>query len=108
MYWLGRGSRIGGRGEENERVYRESYLSVPCSIMLPPRSVSGEGLGRFRRVGPSLLGVHSFRGGDEMVRKVKGGYVVLSHKGKRLSKRYASYSAAVKRLRQIEWFKHHR
>jgi len=43
-----------------------------------------------------------------MVRKVKGGYVVLSHKGKRLSKRYASYSAAVKRLRQIEWFKHHR
>lgn len=41
-----------------------------------------------------------------MIRKVDGGYVVVSHKGKRLSKP-ASKEAAVKRLRQIEYFKHH-
>ena len=41
-----------------------------------------------------------------MIRKVKSGYVVVSHKGKRLSKP-SSRAAAVKRLQQIEYFKHH-
>lgn len=41
-----------------------------------------------------------------MIRKVRGGYVVLSKKtGKRLSKP-ASRASALKRLRQIEYFKH--
>lgn len=41
-----------------------------------------------------------------MVRKVKGGYVVYSSNGKRLSRVYKSKAEAVKRLRQIEAFKH--
>lgn len=42
-----------------------------------------------------------------MIRKVSGGYVVVSHKGKKLSRIYKSKKEAVKRLMQIEWFKHH-
>ena len=41
-----------------------------------------------------------------MVRKVKGGYKVVSKTGKSLSKVYKSKSAADKRLREIEFFKH--
>ena len=41
-----------------------------------------------------------------MLRKVKGGYVVNSHKtGKRLSRTYKSKGEAAKRLRQIQYFK---
>lgn len=39
-----------------------------------------------------------------MIVKVKGGYVVMSKKGKRLSKP-ASREATLKRMGQIEWFK---
>ena len=42
-----------------------------------------------------------------MIRKTKNGYVVMSSKGKRLSKP-TTKAAAVKRLGQIEWFKHHK
>lgn len=42
-----------------------------------------------------------------MIRKVKGGYVVLSEKGKHLSKVLPSREAAAERLRQVEFFKHH-
>jgi hypothetical protein len=39
--------------------------------------------------------------------KAKGGYVVKSHDGKKaLSKVLKSHAAAVKRLKQVEWFKH--
>jgi hypothetical protein len=41
-----------------------------------------------------------------MVRKVKGGYVVKSKRGKKLSRVYNTKKAAQKRLRQIEYFKH--
>lgn len=41
-----------------------------------------------------------------MIRKTKGGYKVVSHKGKKLSKVYKSKKAAQKRLKQIEYFKH--
>ncbi len=41
-----------------------------------------------------------------MIRKTAGGYIVISKTGKRLSKP-ASKAAAVKRLHQIEYFKHH-
>ena len=41
-----------------------------------------------------------------MVRKVKGGYKVYSSEGKALSKVYKTRAEAIKRLRQIEWFKH--
>jgi len=41
-----------------------------------------------------------------MIKKVKGGYVVFSEKGKRLSKVLKSKEAAKRRLRQVEYFKH--
>lgn len=39
-----------------------------------------------------------------MIKKTSKGYVVVSHSGKRLSKP-TSHAAAVKRLRQVEYFK---
>lgn len=41
-----------------------------------------------------------------MIQKVKGGYQVLSSKGKNLGGPYKSREAAKKRLRQVEFFKH--
>ena len=41
-----------------------------------------------------------------MIRKTKGGYVVKSKGGKNLGGPYRSKAAAVKRLRQVEYFKH--
>lgn len=41
-----------------------------------------------------------------MIRKVKGGYRVLSESGKNLGGPYKSRTQAVKRLRQVEYFKH--
>lgn len=40
-----------------------------------------------------------------MIRKVAGGYKVLSGKGKNLGGPYKTRSAAEKRLRQVEFFK---
>ena len=41
-----------------------------------------------------------------MIRKVKGGWKVLSEKGKNLGGPYPAREEAVKRLRQVEYFKH--
>jgi hypothetical protein len=41
-----------------------------------------------------------------MVRKIAGGYVVVSESGKKLSKVYRTRAEAERRLRQIEYFKH--
>jgi len=41
-----------------------------------------------------------------MIRKVKGGYKVLSEKGRNLGGPYKTKAAAEKRLRQVETFKH--
>lgn len=41
-----------------------------------------------------------------MIRKQGGEYIVVSHKGKRLTKP-GSKEKAVKDLRRIEYFKHH-
>jgi hypothetical protein len=41
-----------------------------------------------------------------MIKKVAGGYKVLSEKGKSLGGPYKSKAAAEKRLRQVEFFKH--
>jgi hypothetical protein len=42
-----------------------------------------------------------------MIKKVKGGYKVLSEKtGKNLGGPYKTREEAVKRLRQVEYFKH--
>jgi hypothetical protein len=41
-----------------------------------------------------------------MIRKTKGGYKVVSKKGKNLGGPYSSHAQAVKRLRQVEYFKH--
>jgi hypothetical protein len=43
-----------------------------------------------------------------MIRKVKEGYKVLSEKGKNLGGPYKTKSEAAKRLRQVEFFKHHK
>jgi len=43
-----------------------------------------------------------------MIKKTKSGYEVLSETGKkRLSKKTLSKGQAVKRLKQVEWFKAH-
>jgi len=41
-----------------------------------------------------------------MIVKVKGGYQVLSEKGKNLGGPYRTFEEANKRLRQVEFFKH--
>lgn len=41
-----------------------------------------------------------------MIKKVKGGYKVLSENGKNLGGPYKSKAQAEKRLRQVEFFKH--
>jgi hypothetical protein len=41
-----------------------------------------------------------------MIKKVKGGYQVVSSKGKNLGGPYKSLASAKKRLRQVEFFKH--
>jgi hypothetical protein len=41
-----------------------------------------------------------------MIKKVAGGYKVLSEKGKNLGGPYKSKAVAQKRLRQVEYFKH--
>ena len=43
-----------------------------------------------------------------MIRRVKEGYKVLSHKGKNLGGPYATLGEAKKRLRQVEFFKRHK
>ena len=40
-----------------------------------------------------------------MIKKVKGGYKVLSEKGKNLGGPYKSEEQAEKRLKQVEFFK---
>lgn len=43
---------------------------------------------------------------DAMIKKVKGGYKVLSESGKNMGGPYKSKAQAEKRLRQVEFFKH--
>lgn len=43
-----------------------------------------------------------------MIRKVKDGYKVLSEKEKNLGGPYKTKAEAEKRLRQVEFFKHHK
>ena len=42
----------------------------------------------------------------KMIKKVRGGYQVLSSKGRNLGGPYKSLEEAKKRLRQVEFFKH--
>lgn len=41
-----------------------------------------------------------------MIKRVKGGYKVVSKKGRDLSRVYDTKEKAEKRLREIEYFKH--
>lgn len=41
-----------------------------------------------------------------MIKKTKSGYKVTSHSGKNLSKPNLSHGEALKRLAEIEYFKH--
>ena len=45
-------------------------------------------------------------GSRSMIKKVAGGYKVLSEKGKNLGGPYKTKKEAAKRLRQVEFFKH--
>jgi hypothetical protein len=45
-------------------------------------------------------------GGGLMIKKVAGGYKVVSSKGKNLGGPYKTKQEALKRLRQVEFFKH--
>jgi len=42
---------------------------------------------------------------NEIIRKVKGGYRLMSHKGKNLGT-YPTRAGAEKRERQVQYFKH--
>jgi hypothetical protein len=44
--------------------------------------------------------------GGTMIKKVEGGYKVLSEKGKNLGGPYKTKKEAEKRLQQVEFFKH--
>jgi hypothetical protein len=44
---------------------------------------------------------------SETIRKTGSEYTILSKKGKKLGK-YKNKEAAMKRLKQIEWFKRHK
>jgi len=41
-----------------------------------------------------------------MIRKKKGGFQVLSHRGRNIGGPYKTLEEAKKRLRQVEFFKH--
>jgi len=41
-----------------------------------------------------------------MIKKMKGGFQVLSHKGRNMGGPYKTLDEAKKRLRQVEFFKH--
>lgn len=41
-----------------------------------------------------------------MIKKMRGGYQVVSRKGRNLGGPYKSMALAKKRLRQVEFFKH--
>jgi hypothetical protein len=43
-----------------------------------------------------------------MIKKLKDGYRVLSSKGKNLGGPYKTLEEAKKRLREVEYFKHHK
>jgi hypothetical protein len=43
-----------------------------------------------------------------MIKKAKGGYQVISMKGKNLGGPYKTLDLAKRRLRQVEFFKRHR
>jgi hypothetical protein len=53
-----------------------------------------------------LKWISKIRGDDAMIKKVKGGYQVLSSKGKNMGGPYKTREEALKRLRQVEFFKH--
>jgi hypothetical protein len=46
--------------------------------------------------------------GALMIKKVAGGYKVVSEKGKNLGGPYKTKKEAEKRLKQVEYFKHHK
>jgi hypothetical protein len=55
-----------------------------------------------------LLPSESREEGGYMIKKVKEGYKVLSEKGKNLGGPYKTKAAAKERLKQVEYFKHHK
>jgi hypothetical protein len=63
---------------------------------------------KMRSAAPILdaICIYCMQEGKAMIKKVAGGYKVLSEKGKNLGGPYKSKAAAEKRLRQVEFFKH--
>jgi hypothetical protein len=56
----------------------------------------------------SLLRTASQRSTTVMIKKVAGGYKVLSEKGKNLGGPYKTKKEAETRLKQVEYFKHNK
>jgi len=48
------------------------------------------------------------KGDEDLIVKVKGGYSVKSESGRNLGGPYKTMAEAEKRLRQVEYFKHHK
>lgn len=52
------------------------------------------------------FGIQAGKRGKQMIKKVAGGYKVLSENGKNLGGPYKTKKEAEKRLKQVEYFKH--
>ena len=57
---------------------------------------------------PRTIALRTKSKGAIIIKKVAGGYKVLSEKGKNLGGPYKTKKEAEKRLRQVEFFKHKR
>ncbi len=78
---------------------------MKCGGLSPPFRILAPG----NRLAPAnfLCPCYIPRGGEtDMIKKVKGGYKVLSSKGRNLGGPYKTLDEAKKRLRQVEFFKH--
>lgn len=64
----------------------------------------GVAVGRLAMSSWDLLDLRAL--GGDMIKKVAGGYKVLSEKGKNLGGPYKTKAEAAKRLKQVEYFKH--
>jgi hypothetical protein len=78
---------------------------IPETLNLPPIGVAPTAV---HSLTARLLPSESTKEGRYMIKKVKDGYKVLSEKGKNLGGPYKTKAAAEKRLKQVEYFKHHK
>jgi hypothetical protein len=78
------------------------------SLLKPVGGVSQGGTSSERCIDNALRQHDDFSQGVIMIKKAAGGYRVLSEKGKNLGGPYKTKKEAEKRLKQVEYFKHHK